>query len=244
MSIEKALILAAGRGSRLMPYTKNLPKCLVTIGFYPLLHYQLQALESNGIKNVAIATGYLGKMIEQYVKKNFPKIKTKFIHNKNFATTNDIYSFMLAKDFCAGKNFLQLDADVLFHPKILHNLLSCAEQNISVTCIRKARCGKEEMKVVTDKNDFIKEISKKIRPDRATGEFMSISVFTKNFSSRLFSVMGNTIKNGGAREYSGDAMGTVIKKFKLPFLAMNVSKYPIIEIDYPKDLKTARKIFS
>src|SRR3989344_9400688 len=99
-SIKHALILAAGRGRRLMPYTKDRPKCLVEGGGKPILYYQLRALEENGISNITIVVGYLGNKIKKYATAHFPHLSFNFIKNDLYSTTNDIYSFNLAAKYC------------------------------------------------------------------------------------------------------------------------------------------------
>ena len=63
----KALLLSAGFGTRLKPYTKNLPKCLMKINDKPLLDYWIHALFSSGIKEILINTHYLSKKVEKFI---------------------------------------------------------------------------------------------------------------------------------------------------------------------------------
>lgn len=65
--IKTALIFAAGRGERMMPYTKNTPKPLLMVGTRPLLVHHLHQLATAGIQNVIINHAYLGYQIRQYV---------------------------------------------------------------------------------------------------------------------------------------------------------------------------------
>ncbi|MEK7090019.1 MAG: phosphocholine cytidylyltransferase family protein [Patescibacteria group bacterium] len=236
--IKHALILAAGRGRRLMPYTARRPKCLVEVGGRPLLFYQLRALELCGITDVTIVAGYLQDLIREYTRRYFPHFSISFIINDRYETTNDIYSFALAKDF-AGESFVQIDSDLLFHPGILGNILS-ANTGDSLTYVSRAPCGDEEMKVILDENMFIKKIGKAIKPEDAHGEFMSISLFRKPFSARLFTVMDEMIKGGGEMRYSGEAMSKVCEE-GLPLCAADI-QLPAIEIDFPEDLNNATNV--
>lgn len=61
----QAIIMAGGRGSRLMPLTKDLPKPLVPILDKPILHYTIEKLKETGITDIILTLGYLGKKIEQ-----------------------------------------------------------------------------------------------------------------------------------------------------------------------------------
>ena len=60
------MILAAGLGTRLRPYTFFLPKPMLPLGEKPVLEHQIEWLKSAGIKEILISTSYLGKIIENY----------------------------------------------------------------------------------------------------------------------------------------------------------------------------------
>ncbi|MCH5179591.1 MAG: NTP transferase domain-containing protein, partial [Prevotellaceae bacterium] len=78
----KALILAAGTASRLRPLTDNTPKCLLKIGERSLLQRSIDALVANGVTELAIVTGYLHEMIENFVGATYPDLKVTFIHQE------------------------------------------------------------------------------------------------------------------------------------------------------------------
>ena len=86
----KAIILAAGMASRLRPLTNNTPKCLLKIGERSLLQRSIDALTSNGIKEIVIVTGYLHNQIEDFVRQQYPSLKVTFIQNDVYASTNNI----------------------------------------------------------------------------------------------------------------------------------------------------------
>ena len=65
----KALLLAAGLGTRLKPITKNIPKCLVRVGNEPILGIWLNNLSKAGCESVLINTHYFSNQVEDYLKK-------------------------------------------------------------------------------------------------------------------------------------------------------------------------------
>ena len=79
----RAIILAAGEGKRLRPYTNNVPKSLVRIGDFTMLEYQLELFKKNNIECTVVA-GYLSEKIE--------KITKNVIINENYASTNMLYT--------------------------------------------------------------------------------------------------------------------------------------------------------
>ena len=155
--------------SRLRPLTEHTPKCLLSIGERPLLQRSMDALMQGGIKDFVIVTGYLHEMIEQFVAKTYgDTINVEFIHNNVFDSTNNIYSLWLARPAVDGKDFLLLDSDLLYDPAIIKQVTECSAANV-LTLIRH-ELGEEEMKVVTDDNGTIREISKTCNPASAAGE--------------------------------------------------------------------------
>ena len=77
MNIEyRALLLAAGLGTRLKPFTDSKPKCLIDIGGKPLLEYWLESLENSNCQEVLINTHYLSEQVFDFLQKR-PKTKMK-----------------------------------------------------------------------------------------------------------------------------------------------------------------------
>lgn len=125
----KAFILAAGRGSRLHPYTEACPKCLTELGGATLLDRQLSTMRTCGVRDVVIATGYLGDMLDR------PDITC--VHNPHWAKTNMVESL-----FCAEPNFtddmIVSYSDIVYEPRVLHALLD-SPADISVVVDRRWR---------------------------------------------------------------------------------------------------------
>jgi len=110
----KAIILAAGRGTRLEKYTKGMPKGMLKVFGKPLIGRQIEIYRRCGIKDIAIVTGYMADKI------NFSGVK--YYNNKNYEKTNMVTSF-----FCA-ENELDEDiivsyADILFEKNVLNRLI-------------------------------------------------------------------------------------------------------------------------
>ena len=181
----KAIILAAGTASRLRPLTSNTPKCLLKVGERTLLERSMDALIKAGIHEFVIVTGYLHGMIEDFVQQTYGEsIDVCFIHNKDYETTNNIYSLWLARPEADGKEVLLLDSDLLYDGQIVERVLADSHDNV-LTLIRH-ELGEEEMKVVMDKNGAITEISKTCNPALAAGESLGIERMGKAYTTALY----------------------------------------------------------
>jgi len=116
----KAIILAAGVGSRIRPLTDNCPKSLLKIGDYTILEMMISHLQSSGINDVVIVLGYLQQQIKDYIAGNFPDVNVQFVINEHYETTNTGYSLMLTESFVKDCDFIKFDADVVFEKSILN----------------------------------------------------------------------------------------------------------------------------
>ena len=181
----KAIILAAGTASRLRPLTLHTPKCLLKVGERTLLQRSVDALIKAGIRDFVIVTGYLHEQIENFVRETYgDSIQTCFIHNKDYETTNNIYSLWLARPETEGEEVLLLDSDLLYDPQIVKRVLASEHDNV-LTLIRH-ELGEEEMKVVMDGKGAITEISKTCDPALAAGESLGIERMGKTYTAALY----------------------------------------------------------
>ena len=116
--INKAIILAAGRGSRLQNVLKGKPKPLLKIEKESIINLLIGKLEKLKIKKIIVVTGFKSKIIKKRIRK-----KIKFIYYPNFNKTNNLHTLLHVKDELK-EPFLCLFSDVIFEIKILKKLIS------------------------------------------------------------------------------------------------------------------------
>lgn len=105
----RAILLAAGMGTRLRPLTLETPKSLVEVNGSKILERQIEFLHEKGIDEVIVVTGYLKEKFE-YLKE---KYNVKLIHNDKYDVYNNIYTMHLVKDYLPGSYVI--DADVYLY---------------------------------------------------------------------------------------------------------------------------------
>lgn len=234
----QAVILAAGVSSRLRPLTDNTPKCLLKIGKTNMLHRMIDNILWNGINEIIIVTGYLNHMIEDYVKKNFPNLNIKFLHNEDYRNNNNCYSLWMVKDLIRDKMLL-LDSDILFEKEIIKRLIDSSHDCcLAVNC---HQCGEEEIKIVVDDHYRILEISKTIHPRNALGESIGIEYFSKEGLKEMFNVLEKrVIKENRVNEWYEASFQEWIDNGG-DFFAVDTSDYMAMEIDFAEDLELALK---
>ena len=195
-----AVILAAGMATRLRPLTDRCPKCLLEVGGKSLLQRSLDALMENGIRMFVVVTGYKGEMIEGFIRDHYQEqiargdAAFRFIGNKDYATTNNIYSLWLARPEVDGREFLLLDSDLLYDSKLITVMLSQPGAALSVN---RHPLGEEEMKVVVDNGHTIVAINKTCNPAEAYGESVGVEKFSADYSTALFRELRKMIVDEG-----------------------------------------------
>ena len=118
----KALIIAAGLGSRLKKHTENLPKCMLDFGGKTLLQRQLESYKKNGIKDISLVRGYKKEKI------NYTNIK--YFENDDYKNNNILNSMFYAEKIING-NIIISYSDILFDPSVVERTLK-SDHDISV----------------------------------------------------------------------------------------------------------------
>jgi len=118
----KALVIAAGLGSRLKKHTENLPKCMLDFGGKTLLQRQLESYRQNGIKDISLVRGYKKEKI------NYKDIK--YFENKDYKNNNILNSIFYAEKVING-NIIISYSDILFDKSVVERTLK-SDHDISV----------------------------------------------------------------------------------------------------------------
>lgn len=113
--VKRAIFLAAGFGSRMVPITLNTPKPLVRVHGKRIIETLMDAVVKAGILEIIVVTGYLGEQFEVLLKK-YPDIK--FIDNKMYNEANNISSAYLVKDLFENSYVLESDL-ILYNPNLI-----------------------------------------------------------------------------------------------------------------------------
>ena len=129
--IRKAVILAAGVGDRLRPFTNKLPKCLVQVAGVPILDNTLSHLAALGTEEIAIVVGHHKEVIIDRYGASYLGMSMTYVVSEEYRTTNNIYSLWLARSHLT-QDVLLLEADIFFEPAVLERLLSQSSGNLVV----------------------------------------------------------------------------------------------------------------
>jgi len=120
----KAIILAAGRGSRMRHMTDDRPKCLVEFQGRTLLSRQIDALRAAGIEDIGIVTGYRREMLAERASREF--------HNPRWAETNMVSSLACAEDWLSREPCIISYSDIFYEPEAV-SLLMASRADLAIT---------------------------------------------------------------------------------------------------------------
>ena len=232
----KALILAAGLGTRLAPLTDSVPKCMVKVNHLTIIEKQIENLISNDIKDITVVSGYKHDVLEEFVTKKYPFIK--FITNENYLNNNNMFSAYLARNYLSGESFYMMNADVFFDENIIAELSKDKYKNAIAT--QKGEYIEESMKIKYD-GDKITEISKQIKKEDSFGTTIDVYKFSKEASEAFFQKCVDYIENKNELNlWSEVAINDIFNEIN--FIPC-IIKGRWVEIDNFEDLTLAKSIF-
>jgi choline kinase len=232
----KALILAAGMGTRLKPLTNDSPKSLITVAGKTIFENQINNLYKNGINEIIIVTGYKADAISNIVNKKFPEVHV--IENINYATTNNMYSAYMARTALKDCEFLMMNADVFFDASIIYELLRFNAKNAIVTDF--GNFLDESMKVV-ERDERLVQISKEILKENALGSSIDIYKFSEEGGTAFFNKCAHYIEVlNNNNLWSEVALNDILSEVVFKACPVN-GRW--IEIDTLADLQEANTLF-
>ena len=230
----KAIITAAGIGSRLGKATEKNNKCLLKVHGKMLIEISVDILRRHGIREIVVVTGHCYDKVEKVLKG-----KVAFVYNPFYQVSGILPSVWLGRSHVENDDFIFLTGDSLYHPDILKKCIK--QKGNIVVCVEKKNCDEEDSKVII-KKDKIVGMGKNIELKKATGEFTGIMKVEKNANKRIFETIEKVLKQGKLNAYLTDVL-MELRNEKLPLTHIYTNPYPRIEIDYPEDFVKAKSIF-
>lgn len=239
------IILAAGKGSRMMPFTRNMPKALLDLGWgKSLLEHQLEGIRKSGvIDQVVLVTGYLSEQIEEKVKTwsdNGFKIST--IYNPFYDMADNLVSLWMARSEM-DEDFMITNGDNLFSEDVFRDLRNNHNQGIFLTICKKERYGHDDMKVILAGNKAVK-VSKLIDGEQGQAEspglvFVSGERYREFFKQSLDELTRN---KENFKTYWLEVFNLMSRK-GAPVDVFKIDRAKWQEIDIHPDLEDLRRRF-
>ncbi len=233
-----ALIMAAGRGSRLGSHTDDRPKSLIDLGGISPLELQLDLLAARGIERVLLVTGYRRDEVEAAaITRAAGRLVVQPVWNPFWSVTNVVGSAWMARESLT-RPFVYLHADTVFDPTILDDLLASTADAVLPIDFRP--CEPEQMKA-TVIDDRITHLSKELSDADTAGEFIGIGVFREGALPPIRAGLDGVLAAGTLNGYFEAALNHAIDA-GLVLRPLATAGRPWTEIDFEEDLALARTL--
>jgi L-glutamine-phosphate cytidylyltransferase len=244
--IRRAIILAAGRGARLHPFTDGLPKCLLPLGGGTLLSRHLDACVASGIDEIVLVTGYEFEKIEREIERwrgaTGASASVSTIYNPFFATTNNMFSLLLARH-AMDADFLVVNADNVLSEEALRIIARHDEHPILVPIARHEAYDAEDMKVRVVGGRLV-EIAKTIPLDEASGESIGVRAFRREGRALLVDELEAMARDSDpATAWYITAVSRIAARGG-PVGVIDIAADACMDVDFPHDLERARRDFA
>jgi L-glutamine-phosphate cytidylyltransferase len=234
MHPTRAIILAAGYGSRMASLTADRPKAMLEVDGRSLIEHQLDALELYGVREVTVVIGYQAERLREHLGN-----RVRFVENKRFRETNSVYSLWLAREALRHGSMV-MNSDLLASRELLGRLIH-APVTDAVLVDRTSALAEEEMKVKIWQG-FAVDFGKDLPADDAHAENVGILKFGAEGGRRLIDQLDALIGGGLVNAWAPRAFRALASAW--PLRAIDTAGWPWTEIDFPEDLARAREVIA
>lgn len=240
----KAIVLSAGQGRRLLPLTRELPKCLLPVdGPRTLIEHQLQALARAGIERALVVVGFGGKRVEQHLAQHpVPGLAVETLYNPFFASSDNLATCWLARG-AMDEDFLLLNGDTLFEDALLSRVLEASPAPAIVTVDHKRSYDDDDMKVSLDRSGRVLAIGKSLPLPTVSAESIGLLCFRAAGAKRFADALDVAMRREGAlRRWYLSVVNDLAQEF--PVETRSIQGLWWQEIDSPEDLERARAFYA
>lgn len=235
----KAIILSAGQGKRLLPYTAERPKCIVPIHGRTMVEWQIDELIKCGVEDICVVVGYGADKVEQRLKDRYGQDGVRILFNPFHSVADNLGTCWIARSEMT-EDFILLNGDTLFQAPVLETLLASEPRPVTVTVDRKNRYDDDDMKVILDGARLLR-IGKDLPLDQVRAESIGMLLFRGEGPELFRQAVEDVMRHPAA-----------LKRWYLSVIDELARKTPVWtcciegllwgEVDCPADLKHAAKV--
>jgi choline kinase len=238
----RAIILAAGRGMRLeQAADEQVPKCLLRFGGMTLLERHLRLLRSAGVDEVVLALGWRHELVEAELDRLEWRPRPQIVLNPRYELGSVLTVHTAAEAMTRGGDVLLMDADVLYHRRIMAALVAGQKPVNRVLIDRDFEAGDEPVKVCVRAGVPI-ELRKQLAADLeydTIGESIGFFRFDTAGARRMAAIVSDYIGSDRAHLPHEEAVRDLVRERSQVVEVSDVTGSPWIEIDFPNDVSRA-----
>ncbi|MEU3447585.1 phosphocholine cytidylyltransferase family protein [Streptomyces thermolilacinus] len=238
------LVLAAGAGRRLRPYTDTLPKALVPVdGDKTVLDLTLANFAEVGLTEAAIVVGYRKEAVYERKAALEAKygLKLTLVENDKAEEWNNAYSLWCARDVLR-EGVVLANGDTVHPVSVEHTLLAArgGDKRIILALDTVKSLADEEMKVITEDGLGVRRITKLMDPATATGEYIGVTLIEPEAADDLADALKTTFERDPDLYYEDGYQELVHRGFRIDVAPIGEVRW--VEIDNHDDLAKGREI--
>lgn len=246
----RAVILAAGMGSRLRPYTDFVPKPLVEVNGVPMLHNALHQLSELGVREATIVVGYRKDAIELSCGSRFEDVDIDYLENPIFDRTGSAYSLWLARNTLLAGNTIFLEGDVFFEREVLSRTIrsvSAIKTSVAAVASFSEVMSGSAVELASDGSVATFVMNQSPQEAQARGLFKTINLTRFSAAAlreQLVPALHRAVESGHRTAYVEQILALLVEGRALNLHAADCSDTRWFEIDSEADLRLAEEIFS
>jgi choline kinase len=236
------LVLAAGAGRRLRPYTDSLPKALIPVdGETTILDIALRNLAAVGLREVVVVVGYASDAVlgRQSGLEEEHGVALTLVENERAEEWNNAYSLWLARDHFS-EGVLMLNGDTVHPVSVEQTLLAARGPEVLLATDTVKVLAEEEMKVALDPSGNLLRINKGLEPATAHGEYIGAAVIEGSAAPDLADALRVTFERDPHLYYEDGFQEYADRGGRIRTAA--IGSVPWVEVDNHHDLMLAREI--
>lgn len=237
--VTTALLLAAGKGSRLYPLTHDTPKCLTMVHEASILERLVINLSKQGFKRLVVVTGYREKSIREFLGTQACGMKIDYIFSPLYETTNNIYSLWMAREII-NEPFMLIESDLVFDVSLLDGMRHPGR--IAVARMQPWMNGST---VTINPAQYVKKFQNGIAGTFDEIRYKTVNMYSFSLSSwhSIIERLDQYISAGKVNNYYETVFEEMVAEGSLSLKIVSFDDKPWYEIDTIEDLAKAKKLF-
>jgi choline kinase len=236
------LVLAAGAGRRLRPYTDSLPKALVPVdGDRTVLDVILANFASVGLRDVGVIVGYAAQaVVERRAElERRHGVHLELVHNDRAEDWNNAYSLWCARDLLA-EGVLLSNGDTVHPVSVEESLLGSEGAPLRIAVDDRKLLAHEEMKIQLAEDGGLSRINKQLDPAKVAGEYIGVSLIEPKAAAPLAVALEATWRRDPGLYYEDGYQEYVERGERIDICPIGEVSW--VEVDDTADLVRAREI--
>ena len=228
-----AVIVSAGRGSRLLPLTLAIPKCLVQVGGRAILDHQLDALEAADIGRAIVVAGYRIDQIADHLARSRRRIDVDLVFNPFWSVASSIASVWAARGAVA-KPFALMNGDTVFEGHVIADAIAAAQPGVNLVVEKPKAFEIDDMRVAVSGTRVLgvgKDLPEPQATHRSLGLIVSRDADGGGYAKALRAVIG---EEDGINAYHHDVVARLASTGQVHAVVETTGNWQ--EIDRAQDI--------